>query len=87
MGLLTYVEWDCAADITRGLIETYSLVEAYNWPQTEAHRTATAQAAAKKPLHIDRQVLLQASVHSADTGFKLLWSHLEKKQGKGGRSG
>lgn len=70
--------------MTRGKTETYSLVEAYNGPQTEAHRTATAQAAAKKPLPIDRQRLLQASVHSADAGFKLLWSHLEKKGEKKG---
>lgn len=57
---------------------TYSLVETDNRPQTAAYCTATTQTAAEEPLHIDWQVLLQASVDSADAGFKLLWRYLKK---------
>lgn len=55
-----------------------SLVEADDWPQTAAYGTAATQAAAEKPLHVDGQVLLQASVHSADAGFELLWGDLSR---------
>lgn len=55
------------------------LVEADNGPQTAPDCTAAAQAAAKKPLHIDGQVLLQASVHPADAGFEFLWRYLSRE--------
>lgn len=57
---------------------THSLVETYDRPQAAAHCTATAQAAAEQPFHIDRQVLLQASVYSIDARLELLWSNLEQ---------
>lgn len=58
---------------------THPLVEADNRPQAAAHCTATAQAATEKPLHIHWQVLLQARVHPADTGLKLLWCYLREQ--------
>lgn len=60
--------------------QTHSLVEADNGPQTAAHRTATTQAAAEKPLHVHWQVLLQAGVHSADAGFEFLRRYLKQRK-------
>lgn len=62
--------------VTRESSGTYPLVEADNGPQTAPDCAAAAQAATEKPLHIDGQVLLQASVHPADAGFEFFWRYL-----------
>lgn len=64
-----------------GAPATYPLIEADDGPQTASDCTAAAQAAAKKPLNIDGQVLPQASVHPADAGFEFLWRYLREERG------
>lgn len=61
-----------------GVNVSHPLAEADDGPQTEAQRTAAAEAATEEPAHIDWQRLPQAAVYTADTGFEFFWCHLKK---------
>lgn len=52
---------------------------------TQGH-SGHAQAATEQPLHIDREVLPQAGVHSADAGLEFLRGHLQQKGSTSGRA-
>lgn len=62
----------------------HPLVKADDGPQAAAYCTAAAQAAAEKPLHIHRQVLLQAGVHPPDARLELLRRNLKQNKNKRG---